>query len=367
MADKECDGVEKGMDTPDVETPEGGSQTIESELEEGLTGDKPEQQTSGSKKTEDEGSPGDAKGMKSENHDKLKKNSNKFQIFLSIVQVLASMATIAVAFLTFFTLREMQTERDSAYRPEIVVMRNLFEGGEAGSSDSEISGKRIYFDPYTLGPPWILRSKDALSKNDVFYFETPYLTLKNIGQGTAKDIKVTVHIDDWVKNAVVLLNNFSDLGIFEFEECEPSDTSPQARFHVLYRESMDENPSVCISSYEELEKENTKITYITSGADTVNVSLPDSLCKMLAVFYVSDIQIFTLIPKVKIPPDAEMSVEIPDLVITIQYADMQGKQYKQEETIPIVAYCKYVHTTTPSGEEEDSLHLCTGIYEDYIR
>ena len=276
----------------------------------------------------------------------------------------ASIATVMMAVLAARTLVEMQTERNNAYRPEIVIVQNTFEGGKVSLSETEISGNCTYFDPYASAPDWILHPEYESIKDEAYYFESPYLTLKNIGQGTAKDIKVTFLINDWLKRAVDCLND-SDEGPFKFKELQSNSSDPaRNRSEVFYSESEEDVPQVFIASNGITEKDYTNITYIESGEDAVDVALPKSWCKMLAVIYSLRMQLFA---SMETTDYATMHIGLPDLIITIQYSDMQGKQYKQEESIPWDAYCKYLHTTESAGDGNQPLYLWTNIYDDYIR
>ena len=71
-------------------------------------------------------------------------NNRRIQNFLGVFQAIASIATVIMAVLAWRTLIEMQTERNNAYRPELVIMPSTFEGGIWDSYNKRLDEDKQY-------------------------------------------------------------------------------------------------------------------------------------------------------------------------------------------------------------------------------
>lgn len=283
----------------------------------------------------------------------VKKIKSAASIFLNI-QVLGLIATVAMAFLAWRTLIEMQTERNNAYRPEIVVTPNVFEGKIIEKLEDTKDIEYLFFDITSPYPPSsILVSSHAEGKN--VFLEKPYLTLKNIGKGTAKDVQVEYPIE-WEQSALKILNdNIPD----DNNKGDNKDNEVEA-YLMNWPASSDGS--------EPLGKNTQSITYIESGEDSIHVKLPDKWYHLLQLLFN---QKYRLSEKKEpgrlINPITHYEyLEIPDLIITIHYLDIQGKSYEQTITIPWDGYYSYM--VYPAGVEKDeNLTLVTRFYGDYLR
>lgn len=104
------------------------------------------------------------------------------------------------------------------------------------------------------------------------------------------------------------------------------------------------------------------ITYIASGEDSVDVMLPDTYCKMLGAFYYMPIERARSSKSV----GAVNSFDLPELVITIQYSDMQEKSYEQTISIPWTGSYKYI-LDLPNWVLPTNTEIETDFYEHYSR
>ena len=287
----------------------------------------------------------------------VKKIKSTVSIFLNILQTLGLIATVAMAFLAWRTLIEMQTERNNAYQPEIVITPNVFEGKIMEKLEDRKDIEYLFFDITNLYPPGsIFRSSHAEGK-DVF-LEKPYLTLKNIGKGTAKDVQVEYPIE-WEQSALKILNdNIPD----DNNKDDNKDNEVEA-YYMNWPASSDGS--------EPLGKNTQSITYIESGGDSIHVKLPDKWYHLLQLLFNQKYRLSEkkepggLINPIN-PITHYEYLEIPDLIITIHYLDIQGKSYEQTITIPWDGYYSYM-VYPASVEKDENLTLVTRFYGDYLR
>lgn len=353
MVEKEQEENGKEMNMQDDGSINSRSQTTETKSGEGLKGGEPEHQSSYDEKPESDNLPSEVEGIGSEEDGVHEKKSDWLQRFLSIVQALASIATILVAILTYFTLNEMQTERNNAFRPEIVVAPNSFEGGKIIEGKNLPDSKLMYINSGSFSPDFYYADSPSNDK-DFLYLEIPYLTLKNIGQGTARDVQISFS-KDWMEEVVEIMNHYYD-GDFTFESGMDGDIE----YFGLYYPEADGDNDLYLSNSDELVK---RITYIPSDESTVIVPIPEDWKKMLAVLYGQAMYSKYWEDRDRVSSSLGFTLNIPDAVINITYSDMQGIPIEEEIVIPWTGQVDYRWL---EDETYQSIHLKTGFYEGYI-
>lgn len=276
-----------------------------------------------------------------------------------LIKVAAAIGTVVAAFMAWRTLNEMQLERDSAYRPEIVVSPCIFEGGRAVLDEVQDAGRYVYINP-EASDPRDCYTKTVTDNGNYLYYEKPYITLMNIGNGTAKDIQVTFPAN-WFEEVAERLNDVRNGYMYEIKYEKSRGADP-----IMLRYSDSDGTRIWPLSY--TENLSVNITYIKSDDSSVHVALPKGFNEILAVLYGQSFQKYALKNK-----SGSISAElpIPDLVITVQYLDIQGKPYIQEIPIPWTGHYQYIRPAESPGisqcEDEAVVYLWTGFYEDYIR
>lgn len=306
---------------------------------------------------------------------KCMQKSNKLQEAGNWIQGFASIISICMLLVTLLTLKEMQTERNNAYRPEIVIAPNTFDGGYFDKNNKVVNDDYLYFyygDIFHFEHDFF-NPNDLEQPDDYLYLEKPYLTLKNIGQGTAKDVQV-IFSTDWIEDVVTELNSFEGKDEYKIINMAQG-------IGILHSYgNPNEGIVLPLSDGSDLTK---SITYISSDDDSVNVTLPESWLKILAELYGKTVQQSTLEPLItdstssrttKDKARLRTKIKLPDLVITIKYSDMQGIPYPpQDEMVPWTGYYDYESITAETDKgvevitEKESAILHMGFFEDYIR
>lgn len=353
MVAKKREDIEEEKNIPEAKAIEGGPQMGRTESGEGLKVEVPEQQASDNEKPESKDPSSEAEGIGSGDDEKTEKRPGQLQRFLSIIQALASIATIVVAILTYLTLNEMQTERNNAYSPEIVVAPNTFEGGEIVEGKNLPDGKLMYINCMTQSP--LLYYAEAPDDNtDLLYLEIPYLTLKNIGQGTAKDVQISFS-KEWMKEVVEVLNRNYDVDYTFIGKIDGD-----VEYFSLEYSWFDDNGVIDLPDSDELVK---RITYIPADESSVIIQIPDGWKKMLAVLYGQAIRTEYREARDDEYNRTNYTLPIPDAIIRITYSDMQGVLKEDELVIPWTGEFNYQKL---EEETSASTHLKTGFYEGYI-
>ena len=185
-----------------------------------------------------------------------RKRKSSIDIIFKVIEIVVALATVAATIVAWRTLIEMKTERDNAYRPDIVVAPKSFYGGYVGTDEIAPDKKYLYIRCNCKYPSLWCES-DPSDSHDLMYLEAPFLTIKNIGQGTAKDITVTFDTD-WMDDAIdVLNNNESDWHKYK----KVSSDSGEEYFDIEYYEEGKIHSDNLLS----VEENSVEITYITSG------------------------------------------------------------------------------------------------------
>ena len=305
---------------------------------------------------------------------KCMKKSNELQEAGNWIQGFASIISICMLLVTLLTLKEMETERNNAYRPEIVIAPNTFDGGYFDKNNKVVNDDYLYFyygDIFHFEHDFF-NPNDLEQPDDYLYLEKPYLTLKNIGQGTAKDVQV-IFSTDWIEDVVTELNSFEGKDEYKIINMAQG-------IGILHSYgNPNEGIVLPLSDGSDLTK---SITYISSDDGSVNVTLPESWLKILAELYGKTVQQSTLEPLITDSTSSRTTkdkailrteIELPDPVIIIKYSDMQGISYPQNETVPWTGYYDYENITAETDKgvevitEKESAILHMGFFEDYIR
>lgn len=295
-------------------------------------------------------------------------------VLFKCLKFLMGVATVATAILGWRTLIEMQTERDNAYRPVIVIGPAKFEGGQVGSVDLDPNREYVFINNLTSNPRlWYVGAlrdgeyeEGNWGANDspwedtrLLYLETPYLSLQNIGQGTAKDVEVTFSME-WLSNAVDLLNSDT-----EDEHIYTINISPSNDSFIDYvTSSEDDTPYDFLGAFEVGEKNIINCTYISPNEDPIKIMLPNSWAEMVTVILAQDTYRYM---NVGTPDSGFIIKRLPDLIVTIKYKDIQGKSYEQKEIIPWEIKYRRVESIAPTEHGTLSLSFWTGFYEDYLK
>ena len=371
MNDLEQTRTEKNESTPDSENQEMISHAEAPDSTPTAKSKAPVPDTE-SPKTETQSKASD-QNPENEEHEYMLKNYNLQRIGIWI-QAIASIISLIAVILAWKTLNEMQTERNNVYRPEIVIAPNTFDGGYFDKNNKVVNDDYLYFyygDIFHFEHDFF-NPNDLEQPDDYLYLEKPYLTLKNIGQGTAKDVQV-IFSTDWIEDVVTELNSFEGKDEYKIINIAQG-------IGILHSYgNPNEGIVLPLSDGSDLTK---SITYISSDDGSVNVTLPESWLKILAELYGKTVQQSTLEPLI---PDSTSSrtikdkarlrteIKLPDPVVTIKYSDMQGIQYTQNETVPWTGYYDYESTTAKTDKgmevitEKESAILHMGFFEDYIR
>ena len=293
--------------------------------------------------------------------------------WFKLLQLLVGLATVATAILGWRTLIEMQTERNNAYQPDIVIQPVIFEGGQVGSDDMDLSKDYVFINNATAEPGlWYagntyrdekqrlkeLGDPDNLLLEDtqLLFFETPYLLLKNIGQGTAKNVQVTFSMD-WLSNAVEQLN--SDY----YDEHNYTITIDGSHYFDYYTLPEDTYPYDFLAAFEVGEENIIHCSYISPDEDSIKITLPHSWPEMIAVLFAQET--FDYMPA-RIENIIHL-LHLPDLIINIKYTDLQGKPFNKDITIPWSVKYRLVDSVMPTKDRPYSFLFWTGFYEDYLR
>lgn len=227
------------------------------------------------------------------------KKKEKFQIFWKIVGLIVPFATILSVLLTYFTLREMKEERESAYRPNIQF--NSVEFIFQISEDMELSPQVENCPIYTA---------DEYGNAD-YHFKLN-LEARNIGVGTAKDVIISITEE----------SSFKAIEEFNIQSTY-CDMKYDKGIHGYWMEYSNKTYA------DLLQFEDTyEVPYILPNAEDVrDYELPDVYYCLINAMRIEHQNVYY-------DPFSE-SIMIPDIEIEIEYSDVQGVQYKEKA---------YIHT-----------------------
>ena len=186
-----------------------------------------------------------------------------------VTEIIVCICTALTLILVYETLREMQTERNNAYMPTIVV---------TNSEDTKFA-------------------ENSKSKLSVPADVSECLTLKNIGCWSAVGIEVTLDCENYI-GLVGLLNNTDKNNTYEFEKYNTD------RFFLTVNDSKMQETSV--------DKYN-KVYLLPNANESWNIYL--------------DPVYMTLLNKAL--SLGNLGDDKPITYLTIKYKDIQGKEYNK--------------------------------------
>lgn len=198
-----------------------------------------------------------------------------------IMALIAAIIAVVSLYITWQTLNEMTKERDSAYRPDVVILQEnyVLETYVPIKMDDE-------------GNICVLECDNSCS-----------FKIINIGVGTAKDVKVKFN-----DNSAVQLAKWINANVEHENEIHISDSS---------------NGYYIFTS---LDKEGNIAGHATSGGERdILYILPDA--EQEYSLYVPDAYIYLL------QKTYFINKETPELTMEITWQDVQGKTYKKEYII----------------------------------
>lgn len=210
-----------------------------------------------------------------------------------VIEIITSLLAFVISFLT---LQEMQTERDNAYLPDL-----YFQSVVAGVSwDSSGPCYSASFDE---------ASSQILTNLQISYIdEPPVLKIANMGIGKAKNIEI-----DWLhrQNVDALLNYLYSIN----DESEFTLVETDIGFHMKSK----------TVNYITSEPGQQRILYLLNDDETDFMSLPREYWECIRqIFYESYNH-----------NSGYVALNIPNLILSISYTDVQGKQYKYKREIQI--------------------------------
>lgn len=304
--------------------------------------------------------------------EKPAKKTDWFQIFIGIAQILAALATVVYAGFAWKTLEEMKTERVNAYHPEIVVTPGFFEGGLVNEDKIEIDGNSyMYVDYISANPAYCYGTNpnQLENENNCIFLEKPYLTIKNIGVGAAKDIRVTFSID-WLDKAIPQLNDNS----FDFKYSINEVAAYSSVSEPAFAEKREQHERMgflnCTVNGEDhtvtnVEEITRQIQYIGCD-DSIKIMLPEHIYNILALYLYQNYKANLEMNRHRRSHQFSTTFQIPDLEILIECYDMQGeKMVDKQLAIPWTTYYK-AERSESDGLVFGPVYLRSYFYEDFI-
>ena len=296
------------------------------------------------------------------------------RFLVGLAQIVVAIATVYYAWLVYETLIEMQTERDNAYHPDMVVTSGMFEGSLVKEDETEIDEKKyMYIDYDSPNPAYCYEAYPKLYNiltGTYLYLERPYLTLKNIGQGTAKDIRVTFSTD-WLKKAIFQLNDNS-LGYKYGTHGGASRDFNERAFAEKNVNDFEGKTVYCTVDGEDYHvmvapEEKKNIQYIECDG-SVKILLPQYICNIYALYFYQNFKENSSLNKDLHTISANFA--LPDLEISIEYYDMQGKEIDNQTgdgklVIPWTANYEMRRSESDYSKFKP-INMKTYFYEDFI-
>ncbi|SCZ77502.1 hypothetical protein [Pseudobutyrivibrio xylanivorans] len=213
-----------------------------------------------------------------------------------IISVLSVILTVVSLFVVYMTLKEMQVERDAAYRPDLYMdsigCEFLWDSGyKEYRSITEIeNGEHFYTESDVKEIKEYIKDDDNLNKKLKF-------KLFNIGVGTAKKVEISWEIDDFIDE----MNSFLPDGI----EISVDDSIViEDEYSTLYE-------------YADIPKKQEILVVRNSVGEDEYIQLPDIYTKFIDTWLFHDYKHDTL----------------PDIKLHVDYYDIQNKKYEKDFVI----------------------------------
>lgn len=229
---------------------------------------------------------------------KLEKKT-KLQKILDIGNLVVLFATIASLILNYCTLREMQAERNNAYRPNIQFnsIEYVFQIFDSMELLPEVADCPIY---------------RADENGHADYNFTLNLEARNIGVGTAKDVKITISEE----SSFAAISEFNEMS----EYCDMEYNKGPHGYSLKFS---DGTYATCIWLDNEIE-----IPYILPNAESM------CIYQLPSVYYCL-IHAMQIELRETWDDPFDPHVMVPDIEIIIEYSDVQGVIYREKA---------YIHT-----------------------
>ena len=212
----------------------------------------------------------------------MKKIINWTKKYKSLIEICISVIS---TILVLFTLYEMREERNAAYRPDIFITDTSF--AVVWNETGELINEGDIFDSM------LKATTDSNMIN-----KSPKLELYNLGVGNCKEIRIDWHFDKNINKYIDTFNKIDDFNIY-----------------------VKEDNSVCIKEKDRQltfgANENYSIDFIANSIEEYSSVVFPSVYHYLN---------FKLI---------ENDIEIPDLLVSVSYEDIQGKKYSENTIITI--------------------------------
>lgn len=264
--------------------------------------------------------------------------NNAFKVLIKVSKYLPKLFEIATILLTFLTLKEMQVERNLAYQPNIIMNDTLLV---IDTGLAEIDGESVteYINKYKYAVDEI-SNKNNINVENVclsdMYQREYYIPIKirNIGVGVCKNFSCVFNqksciqwMQDWENNDLLLVNKDSGTNFI----CTPIDEGNYfvvlASGDVLNIPSVDSDNITSSSTRSFMITNKDEVIYenvlLPNGEYEYRISLPYNYTRFLRL-----IMDYPIYENMK-----EQLSELAPIFISLQYTDVQGKEYNQEAEI----------------------------------
>lgn len=303
--------------------------------------------------------------------DKISVTWSKFRNikFSDRIQIGIGLISCFAVIMSFLTLMEMKTERNNAYKPEIVIVPSIFKGGQVETEELEIDKDYLFIGYGDASPSsWIRGNtlvdnkynhisddvRETSDKEGLLFLEIPYLSLKNIGQGTAKDIKVTFSTN-WMEYIFLDLNSKKDYDCFTYYSVDVGNNE-----YRVMRTPYENRAEDLTAGLTTIDFSPISITYLAPGDDLIKIAFPQGWYDLLSILFGH--QMFEHMEN-----ENERSISVEKRInVTIEYKDLQGKKHKQTETVPW-KYSTRSKKSSLSEEGKSSIYLWTSFYSGFSR
>lgn len=218
------------------------------------------------------------------------------EIIVGVLEIVGVIATVWSVVLVYDTLVEMRIERQYTYQPDLYFIENEYIveafpefAFDYGDGDIECIQQVGFGDDRNFT-----------------------VELRNVGAGTAKDVKITTSADDCM--CVMDAFNETTYGKVDYENREfEGDTD------IVYF-----SDGTCWDFF--WIDEDVSYPYILPNAEQKSEYLLPSVYACLVKAFIVEKQASGL-------SEGDMNGSIPDLPITIEYNDIQGMHYKENAVI----------------------------------
>lgn len=227
-------------------------------------------------------------------------DNNKLAKIQLILRMLVDISTVISVILVFFTLVEMQKERDNAYRPNIVIETKTI---------NMVLGK------------WD-ENNHLVECEGKYQYEDTNLIAYNIGVGSAEQVLISVDKNSYMEMCQYL----DDISIEGMNSYSVNDKN----YVTTYSDGHSKMSPVSGYIFE-------KAFILSNAQDKITIPLPVELLDMITDMEVCELSEINQATEGK--EDGEMfsvnDFNIPDLILKVSFQDIQGKEYQQDLTLHI--------------------------------